>query len=227
MKGKGPVVTLLGGVALAATVFFANTNAVVHTAAPGRPVPVSDASATTNDPAPTGSKGAGQTPGRPAATVITKAAYAGHTAERTASIAISIHNGVAIAYLCSGTIESWLEGTAVGGKFALTGTHKGVLIGTYTANGASGTAIAGGHTFAFKVDAAHKPSGLWRASSAVRKAKVLAGWIVLPDGSQIGMVDTDGVETRAPNLDTTTHTATVDGTTLTPTPIDGESGDGF
>jgi hypothetical protein len=225
LKGKGPIGTLLAGAILAAVLFLANTNAVVHAAAaPTGKLQSNAASPTAGSPAPVG------TPSATSSTApfeVSKAAFAGHTNGRTASIAISIHNGIAIAYLCSGTIESWLQGTASGGVLDLRGTHRGTLTGTFTATGATGKAVTGGQTFTFTVKAVHKPSGLWRAVTTVRNAKVVAGWIVLPDGSQVGMVDTDGTETRAPNLDITTLTATVDGATLAPTAIDGETGEGF
>lgn len=227
MKGKGPIGTLLAGIVLAAILIIANRNAAVHAAGPANsqvPIGATVAPSVTS-PSTTPTVVASTATSAPPD--VTKAAYAGHTDGRTASVAISIHNGVAIAYLCSGKIESWLQGTATGGKLALTGTHHGTLTGSFTATGATGRAVAGGTTFTFTVDAVHKPSGLWRSTSTVRKATVDAGWIVLPDGSQVGMVDTGGVETTAPQLDPTTHTATVAGATLSPTPIDGETGDGF
>ncbi len=62
------------------------------------------------------------------------------------------------------------------------------------------------------------PSGLYRASAQVRQAKVVGGWIVLPNGSQVGVVDVAGEPTTAPPLDTATLTTTVNDTTVTAPP---------
>jgi hypothetical protein len=228
MSGKGPIATLLSGLLFAAIIVLLNLNAAKPAAGPyGAPSP---AGGTAGPPAPAASSPAASPTSNataPTVNTVTKATYAGHTDGKTASIAISIHNGVAIAYLCSGKIESWLQGTAKDGKLALTGTHSGTLTGTFDASGAHGTAVASGKTFTFTAAVVHAPSGLWRSAATVRNAKVVAGWIVLPDGSQIGMVDVGGVETQAPPLDADSHSATVSGTTITASPIDGESGSGF
>jgi hypothetical protein len=49
------------------------------------------------------------------ANVPAKANYAGEVKGGGASVAISIHRGQAIAYVCNGSvIEAWLKGTAAG-----------------------------------------------------------------------------------------------------------------
>jgi hypothetical protein len=64
------------------------------------------------------------------------------------------------------------------------------------------------------------PSGLYRAARNVRSAKVVGGWIVY-EGKQVGMLDSDGVETPAPPIDLTTRTVTIDGTQVQTTVVDG------
>ena len=66
-----------------------------------------------------------------------------------------------------------------------------------------------------------KPSGLYRATATVRNAKVVGGWIVLPDGSQVGVVTVDDVPQPAPAIDPGTGAVTVDGAALTAVPVTG------
>jgi hypothetical protein len=85
----------------------------------------------------------------------------------------------------------------------------------------------------FSIIAVHKPSGLFQSIAVVRGATVKAGWIVLPDGTtQIGSLEPDSTSATpaaqtAPKLDLSTLTAQDGDTTLTATPIDGETGSGF
>ncbi len=85
----------------------------------------------------------------------------------------------------------------------------------------------------FSIIAVHKPSGLFQSIAVVRGATVKAGWIVLPDGTtEVGSIEPDSSlaappAQAAPKLDLSSLTANYDGTTLTATPIDGETGSGF
>ncbi len=93
---------------------------------------------------------------------------------------------------------------------------------------ATGSVAAGGHQWTFTARTVTAPSGLYRASAEVRGARIVAGWIVLADGSQVGLVDTGdpdagGTAAPAPTLDPATGTATVDGTPLNATPVNGSS----
>jgi serine/threonine-protein kinase len=65
------------------------------------------------------------------------------------------------------------------------------------------------------------PSGLYRLSAQVRGAKVVGGWIVLADGTQVGVLSVDGQAQPAPQLDTSTGGVVVDGTAATAAPVDG------
>jgi hypothetical protein len=80
--------------------------------------------------------------------------------------------------------------------------------------------------------AVHKPSGLYQSIETVRGATVKAGWIVLANGTQVGSLEPDSTSATpsartAPKLDISTLTAQDGDTTLTATPIDGETGSGF
>jgi hypothetical protein len=230
MKIKTPYLTLLVGAALAAVLLVASMlatpKAPASPIAAATPAPASSASAQSSPASPT-----------PTATVVAnvpaRANYAGEVNGGGASVAISIHHGQAIAYVCNGSvIEAWLKGTAVNGHLTMTGKGHARLSATYRTKRAAGHVIAHGVRYTFSAPAVHKPSGLYRAIAVVRGAKIKAGWIVLPDGSQVGSLESNAdaaapSATRAPMLDVTTGTAHDGNTVLVATPISGVTGSGF
>jgi serine/threonine-protein kinase len=226
MRIKGPFLTLTAGVVLAGGVFGLSTAAarVTTTPAGARPYVSAGTSQTaTATPEPTATPAASGTSAPPSA-AAPNVNYAG-SAGGGSSLAIATKNGSAIAYLCDGKrLEAWLHGTAAGGKLALTG-NQASLTGTYdtatkTAT-AAGSVTAGGKTWKFTIRAVTAPSGLYRATATVRNAKLVGGWIVLPDGRQVGIVSIDGVPAGAPALDITARTATVEGTPVSAEPVTG------
>ena len=230
MKIKTPYITLLTGAALGAVLLVASMLATPK--APASPV----AAAT---PAPAAASAAQPSPASatPTATAVAnvpaRANYAGEVNGGGASVAISIHHGQAIAYVCNGSvIEAWLKGTAVGGHLTMTGKGRARLSATYRSKRAVGHVTAHGIRYTFSAPAVHKPSGLYRAIAIVRGAKIKAGWIVLPDGTQVGSLESNAdaaapSATRAPRLDVATGTAQDGGTVLVATPISGVTGSGF
>ena len=230
MKIKTPYLTLLVGAALGAVLLVASMLATPQ--APASPI----AAAT---PAPASSASAQPSPASPTPTatavanVPARANYAGEVNGGGASVAISIHHGQAIAYVCNGSvIEAWLKGTAANGHLTMTGKGHARLSATYRTKRAVGHVIAHGVRYTFSAPAVHKPSGLYRAIAIVRGAKIKAGWIVLPDGSQVGSLEPNAdaaapSATRAPMLDVTTGTAHDGNTVLVATPISGVTGSGF
>jgi serine/threonine-protein kinase len=133
-----------------------------------------------------------------------------------------VTDGSAVAYLCDGRqLESWLQGTVAGGRLALTGSGGANLTGALGPAGAAGTVTAAGRTWTFEAPPATRPSGLYRIAATVNGAKVVGGWIVLADGSQVGVVSIDGTPAAAPPLDTSTGAVTVNGTQVTALPVDG------
>ena len=230
MKIKTPYITLLTGAALGAVLLVASMLATPK--APASPV----AAAT---PAPAATSAAQPSPASatPTATAVAnvpaRANYAGEVNGGGASVAISIHHGQAIAYVCNGSvIEAWLKGTAAGGHLTMTGKGRARLSATYRSKRAVGHVVAHGIRYTFSAPAVHKPSGLYRAIAIVRGAKIKAGWIVLPDGTQVGSLESNAdaaapSATRAPRLDVATGTAQDGGTVLVATPISGVTGSGF
>jgi hypothetical protein len=229
MKIKTPYVTLLTGAALGVVLLVASMLATPK--APAAPV-----AAATTAPASSATQSSPASPA-PTATVVAnvpaKANYAGEVNGGGASVAISIHRGQAIAYVCNGSvIEAWLKGTAAGGHLTMTGKGHARLSATYRTKRAVGHVIAHGVRYTFSAPAVHKPSGLYRAIAVVRGAKIKAGWIVLPDGTQVGSLERNANAAapsakQAPMLDVTTGTAQDGDTVLVATPISGVTGSGF
>jgi len=159
--------------------------------------------------------------------------YVGEVQGNLGSVALVVHDTFAIAYFCNGkTQEAWLRGTPRNGKLSMTGKNHARLTANYALGHARGTVIVDGVSHVFSIIAVHKPSGLYQSIETVRGATVKAGWIVLANGTQVGSLEPDSTSATpsartAPKLDISTLTAQDGDTTLTATPIDGETGSGF
>ncbi|WP_027645920.1 hypothetical protein [Salinispora pacifica] len=202
-----PLLTLLGGVTLGAVVLALSVHATGGNDEP--PVPAAA-------PTATAVAGASAAPSPSPTQTPINATWAGRLTAGT--LAISVQDGVAVAYLCDGAaIEAWLQGTAAGGRLDLAGRAGETLSGTFGEGQASGQIKIDDQVLPFTVTAVTAPSGLYRAAATVRGAQVDGGWIVLADGTQVGLVTVDGIAQPAPPLDTATGRVTVDGDVLTPT----------
>ena len=156
-----------------------------------------------------------------------------------AAVAISVHAGKAVAYVCNGhAVAAWLRGTAVAGKLDLVGKNGARLHVDYRTGKAAGYIMADGTRYTFsaplvrRVSSVRRPPGLYEATAVVDGVAIKAGWIVLPDGSQVGSVEYDPSSAvpptaQAPVLDLTTGTAQYDGATLVASLISGVTGSGF
>jgi len=239
MKRNTPLITLLTGAALGIILLVASMLATPAKAPAGyagaaTPTPAS-AAAVASSPAAASPTAAASSPAATAsADAQFRADYAGRVKGGIhASVAISIHGTQAIAYACNGSsVEAWLSGTASGGRLALTGKNGAVLTGNYDSRRAFGNVSADGITYAFSVYTVKKPSGLYRATADVRGAKIKAGWIVLPDGTEVGSLESNADSAApsaiaAPPLDVTTGTAQDGTTVLHVVSISGVTGSGF
>ena len=184
----------------------AATTAPASTSAPPSP----DAQSPTPPPEPT----------TPAATPAQQivAVYTGRTTGREATLAIAVKGGRAAAYVCDGrSVEAWLTGTHTAGRLALRSKAGDRLVGTVAADAATGAVTVRGRQWSFTIDKADPPAGLYRAKTSSNTI----GWIVLPDGTQVG-IDNDGTPAPAPPLDPAGGTATVGGVTVTAASITGD-----
>lgn len=214
MKRPGPLLTLLAGLLLA--VFMLSLNATTGT---DKNTYSENTKETGKDsPAPTAPT---NTSPSPSTSSVPDASYAGRTDDDSSAVALTLRDGRAIAYFCDGRVkESWLKGDVKDdGTMKLTGRDGSVLNGTLEdGRRVRGTVDVGGGHYAFTADRAEKPSGLYRATATVRGAKVDGGWIVLPDGRQVGVVTRGGRPSAAPEIDPVSGAVTVDGRRLTARP---------
>jgi serine/threonine-protein kinase len=232
MQVRTPLVTLLAGSTLAIALLglsvLGNREAAAPAAGlagadPAAGQPAGAPPATASRATPTEPPRSAAPPSRPApppgprppALDVT---WAG-PADRGTTIAIVAKGAAAIAYLCDGSrTEAWLRGTATDGRLDLAGAGNARLTGTFTGARAEGTVTVRGQRFGFGVPAVPKSSRLFRATGTVRGARIVAGWIVLPGGRQVGLATVDGAEVRPSILDVVTGTATVAGAPVTAAP---------
>ena len=247
MKRNTPLITLLTGAALGVGLLIASMQATPLANAPTgysnttSPAAASSATAATTAPASAPATSA-SSPAYASSSAAAAAAaasppahadYAGKVQDGAASVAISIHGSQAIAYICNdGKIEGWLKGHVTHGPLVLTGKNQARITVAYGTGLVSGDALAHGTKYNFAVHTVHRPSGLYTVTALVRGAKIKAGWIVLPDGTQVGSVETDANSATpsaitAPVLDVATMTAVFEGVTLHAVQISGDSGSGF
>jgi serine/threonine-protein kinase len=244
MRRNTPLITLLTGAALGVVLLIASMLSTPSKAPAGytagaTPSPASSAAAQSSPASATvtpSQASPSATTSATASALVTapdKADYAGRVQGGGASVAISIHNGQAIAYVCNGSaIEAWYKGTAVNGVLIMTGKNNAHLSAIYDFGKATGDVLAHGADFRFSVAVVHKPSGLYQATAVVRGATIKAGWIVLPNGFKVGSLESDPnaaapSATQAPDLDVAAGTAQDGDVVLHATPVSGTTGSGF
>jgi hypothetical protein len=223
MKPKGPVLTLLVGLVLAATVFgfsvAANRSASAgqqreNASAGQRAAANAATSASGLAAAPTESAGTSVTPLKAPTAPIT---YAGRVDGGAVAIAIAVRDGQGIAYVCNGKrLEAWFQGPAGDGQLALTGKAAGASItGTHDGQFAAGTVAVAGQQFTFRIPVVQAPAGLYRIADKVANASIQGGWIVY-DGGQTGTVTVNGRTGAAPPLNTETGEVIINGVAVKP-----------
>jgi hypothetical protein len=221
MKRSGPLFTLLAGLLLGLFMLSLNATTGTKNASSGHqekvpgPTPEKSAASPASTPSPSPSPSPSRTP-------VPDADYAGRTDDDSAAVAVTLRDGRAIAYFCDGHAkESWLKGEVEDdGTMRLTGRHGAELNATLRqGKRIRGTVEVDGGHYAFTADKAKKPSGLYRATASVRGAKIDGGWIVLPDGRQVGILTRAGKASAAPRVDPETGAVTVDGQQLTARPV--------
>jgi len=226
MGQRSPLVTLAAtaaGLVVLLVVNSTQTGSPTPTATAATPTSAAAAGPTAAAPtAPaTTEPPASATPQEPTRTIPPKqqqAVYAGRTSAHEATVAIAVKGARAVAYVCDGrSLEAWLTGTFTSGRLALRSRTGERLVGTVTDKTATGSFTLHGRTLRFAVGLAGPPAGLYRTSS---KSSTI-GWIVLPDGSQVG-IDNDGTPAPAPRLDPLSRVATVDGAPVSARSIAGD-----
>ena len=244
MRRNTPLITLLTGAALGVILLIASMLSTPSKAPAGytagatataTPPPASSAATQPSSASATATPSPASASATAPAVVTApdKADYAGRVQGGGASIAISIHDGRAIAYVCNGSaIEAWYKGTADNGVLIMTGKNNAHLSAIYDFGKVTGDVLAHGTDYRFTVGVVHKPSGLYQATAVVRGATVKAGWIVLSNGSKVGSLESDAnaaapSAAQAPDLDLATGTAQDGDVVLHATMVSGATGSGF
>ncbi|MFC4855001.1 hypothetical protein [Actinophytocola glycyrrhizae] len=178
------------------------TAPVTTTEPPAPPVtttepPPPPASTTTEPPAP-------RKPAFPA-----EAVYAGRAADSPLAIAVAVKGDEAAAYLCDGAnVESWLKGTASEGTLELKSKDGATtLTGELVGANLNGTITVAGQPQQFSIAPASAPAGLYRGDGDA----TTLGWILLPDGTQVGIARSASGTAPAPPLDPAKGAVTVRG----------------
>ena len=230
MTHRSPLVTLLGLVAAFAIMFGVNMASSAPRGSYASPSPTPPASA--SPAAPTSAAPSSEPPSptpppssTPSASetevekLPNKVVYAGRTEDDSAAIAVAVLGDKAAAYLCDGrNVEAWLSGKVVGNEISLTGKNGAALEARLVHGALEGKIELADKELHFLINEAEPPAGLYRA----RGAKTTIGWIVLPDGSQVGIQTTGEESAPAPKLDPDNPEVTVDGESLQGEPVSGD-----
>ena len=241
MKRNTPLITLLTGAALGVVLLITSmlqtpVKAPASSSSTASPSAASSASSAPAAPASSPAPASASPTATPYAAGPTRANYASKVQGGGATIAISVHDGQVIVYICNGsTLDEWFSGPiSSDGKITLTGKNNATLDASYGVGEMTGDATAHGTDFNFSAGAVSKSSGagLYRATADVGGTTVKAGWIVLGDGTKIGSLEPDSTSAApsavaAPSLDLASRTATYKGTVLHAVPVNGVTGSGF
>jgi hypothetical protein len=145
--------------------------------------------------------------------------YAGRTDDGPAAIAVAVLGNQAAAYVCDGrNVESWFRGTVEGGRLSLKSKNGEALQAELDGDHLKGTVQIKNDTQKFEINEASRPAGLYRA----RGSKTTIGWIVLEDGSQVGVQTTGADSSAAPQLDPDNPQVMVDGESLDAAAVKGD-----
>ncbi len=235
MTHRSPLVTLAGLVIAFGVMFGVNIASSAPAdsyqspgATPAAPAPSPTNAATTAPPTASASASASATTApSPSATATEdggsefpdRIVYAGRTRDDSAAIAVAVLGEKAAAYLCDGrNVESWLRGTVDEDEIQLESKDGAKLEAKLDGDRLKGTIEVNDEKLRFNIAGAKKPAGLYRAKGS----KTTIGWIVLPDGSQVGIQTTGEESSAAPELDPDAPQVTVDGEQLDAEPVSGD-----
>ena len=160
-----------------------------------------------------------------AASQLVRAVYAGRSSGNEVALAVDTDGSKATAYVCNGkTIEAWLQGSVQGSQVTLTGRNGASLTGTMSGLAMFGTVTPkAGVSFPFSAGLAPRPAGVFQARIAVNRLATQIGWVVLPDGTQLGVAVSGTTLSPAPALDLGDNSFVLDGTSFTAAPVDGNA----
>ncbi|HWN31243.1 MAG TPA: hypothetical protein VNP03_00790 [Pseudonocardia sp.] len=210
MRSRGPIITLLVVVVLAAVLLVVNlskgspNDTAAPAAAPGAAAPAAPAPGAAAPAPAAGAPAAPRAPGAAADPFPAQAKYTGHTDGIKAAIAVTVRDDKVSAYLCDGkAVEGWYQGTASGGSVQAKGRGTNALTGTLSGSTLSGTVSAGGKSWSYTAAPSAAPAGLYRSKTP----NATVGWIKDSNGQVTGLANEGGTVRPAPPLDPGTATA--------------------
>ena len=231
----GPVVTLVAAAMVGAGLVTADvltdparTRAETPVAAVATATPAaattstaaatSPTTAATTSVAPTTAPTAVPTTPAYAAAYLSPAVYVGRDATRRTRVAVAVRDGTVAAYVCDGkSVESWLTGTATGTTATLTAGGDR-LVAEVAGGGLHITGTVRGRPVDVTAAPASAPAGLYRLDAT---NGTTVGWIVQPDGTQVGLRSRSGVVAPAPVL-VPGQAVTLDGQQAYPQEVSGD-----
>ena len=225
MKHRSPLLTLAAVAVAFAIMFTVNMlasppgSSSTGTATPAAPTTAStrpgsqEAGTAAASPSPSATKSAEDSK------FPQKVVYAGRAEDGAGAIAVAVLGIQAAAYFCDGrSVESWFRGTVTGSDISLKSKDGATLQASLDGDHLKGSLRIKNERVRFEINEAKKPAGLYRA----RGSKTTIGWIVLEDGSEVGVQTTGQDSTPAPELDPENPQVTVDGTELDAAPVNGD-----
>ena len=223
MKHRSPLVTLVA-VAVAFIIMF-TVDMLVGPPDSSSTEPAGPSAAPASSSSPQLTQSAAATPTASASETTenskfpNKVVYAGHTDDKSGAIAVAILGDQAAAYFCDGrSIESWLRGAVTGADISLKSKDGATLQASLDGDHLKGTLKIKNDKLKFEINEAKKPAGLYRA----RGSKTTIGWIVLEDGSQVGIQTAGAESTAAPELNPESPQVSANGESLDAKPVNGD-----
>ena len=139
----------------------------------------------------------------PVGPTLTEAVFTGRSSGNELAVAVGVKDGRAAGYLCDGqNVEAWLEGNLAGDQLSLHGRNADTgVTATVDQRSLLGQVTVGGRVRPFAAQIATGPAGLFESRRTVAGITTRIGWIVLPDGTQVGIRNQGGERSAAPPLD--------------------------
>jgi hypothetical protein len=222
VKHRSPLFTLAALALAFAIMFIVNMLAEPPGGTAGPAAAPPTVTAASPSPAPTQTTAASPVPTESESleddTFAERIVYAGRAEDGGGAIAIAVLGDQTAAYYCDGrSVESWFRGSVTGPEISLKSKAGVTLRASLDGDHLKGTVRVQDDRIRFEIDEAKKPAGLYRA----RGSKTTIGWIVLQDGSEVGVQTTGETSTPAPDLDPQNPRVTVDGENLDAAPVNG------
>ncbi|HEY7487764.1 MAG TPA: hypothetical protein VH912_25150 [Streptosporangiaceae bacterium] len=139
--------------------------------------------------------------------------YDGLVRETGDYLAFAVLDGRARGFYCDSLDEAWFEGEVKDGVVTLLNPGNKKRIGFFNTLEGVGSFWSGGRLLTFQAAPVDKSAGLYRAQSP--NGQLVGGWVVLPNGDQVGAVTNNGVNQPAPRIKPgTQRTVTINGQQL-------------